>query len=94
VDANDQLEQFVEGFSLDPEDWSQTQQSIFAKLDKSSSVTPTMSPHARSPMSAPQQSTPAVVVPPPDLTPPDSNDGTISNDPGKTFLFPSANSLI
>ncbi len=50
TDDNDRLEHFVEGFSLHPEDWIKTQQSIFAKLDKSTSVTPVISPHNRSPV--------------------------------------------
>ena len=88
VDENERLEQFVEGFSLNPEDWIKTQQAMLAKLDKSSSVTPTMSPHTRSPpasvaaaAAAASQSLeePAMITLPPVLTPPDSNDGTLSN---------------
>ena len=81
VDENDRLEEFVEGFSLHPEDWLKTQQSIFARMEtnnKSSSVTPTMSPHTRSP---PAEITPLIILPP-DLTPPDSTDGIITNEKG------------
>ena len=50
TDDTDRLEQFVEGFSLHPEDWLKAQRSIFAKMDKSSSVTPIISPHNQSPI--------------------------------------------
>lgn len=87
VDENERLEQFVEGFSLNPEDWIKTQQAMLAKLDKSSSVTPTMSPHTRSPpasvaaaaAAASQSLEEPMITLPPVLTPPDSNDGTLSN---------------
>lgn len=76
-DDNDHLEKFVEGFSLHPEDWLKTQQSMFARLEtnsvKSSSVTPTMSPHTRSPPAD-------KMISPPDLTPPDSTDDTCADE--------------
>ena len=71
VDENDQrLEQFVEGFSLNPEDWAKGQQALFAKQDKSSSVTPTMSPHTSEAMSTDE----TTQITYSNLTSPDSND--------------------
>ena len=80
ADENERLEQFIEGFSLHPEDWVKTQQSILASLDKSSSVTPVVSPLTRSPPAyqvAPAEPPPYLPTPT-DLLPPEYTSSEVS----------------